>query len=325
MSIDKIKILHLEDSSFDATLIHRELKKGGIDFEVLVVETRKDFISALTQFQPNIILSDHSLPSFDSLAALQILKEQQVKIPFVLITATTSEENVVTIMKEGAWDYILKDRLQRLPSAVMQAVEKHNSQQAKNAAELELAVAHRKVLFHIENSPLGFVEWDNEFRIKSWSKRAEDIFGWSEFEILQHEQEGKPFHYASNEPWIREIANELIATNLDRTQIVSHNSTRDGRMVWCEWHISIQKDLSGNITTLMALISDITERKKEEERLERMVNERTVDLRAANDDLKNSNKELHEVNENLRSMEARLKSTSDEFKDLYNNVLRSFC
>src|SRR6476646_11449389 len=108
----KLKILQLEDLPNDAELVARELRKGNIAFESLVVDTREEYISALHTFAPDIILSDHSLPSFNSLEALNILKTLEHPIPFILVTATVSEEFAVTVLKEGAFDYILKDRLQ---------------------------------------------------------------------------------------------------------------------------------------------------------------------------------------------------------------------
>jgi PAS domain S-box-containing protein len=320
MADHKLKILHVEDSPSDAGLIHRELRKGGIEFEILVVENEKGFTSGLTEFSPHIILSDHSLPSFNSLAALKIVRDYQLQIPFILITATTSEEIVVTIMKEGAWDYILKDRLQRLPNAVKQAMEKYNSQLAKRSAEIELASAHQKLLFHIENSPLGFIEWDEQFKVKSWSQRAEDIFGWTEIEIFQKESFDSSAEYPVNQSWISKIADDLNSDNRERTQVINESKTKDARLIWCEWHISVQKDEYGKITTLMALVSDITERKKEQEYLEKLVSERTQDLKAVNDHLHASNEELQAAIEGLVVAEARLKSTSEEFKDLYNNA-----
>src|SRR5207302_3682823 len=93
--------------------------------EKVVVDTKKEYIKALEEFHPDIILSDHSLPTFNSLEALQILKQSGIDIPFILITATVSEEFAVNVMKEGASDYVLKDRLQRLPSAVINAIRKY--------------------------------------------------------------------------------------------------------------------------------------------------------------------------------------------------------
>src|ERR1700730_10232157 len=121
----KIKILHLEDLPEDAELVEYELHKGNIKFEKRVVDNKEDYEKMLSDFNPDIILSDHSLPSFDSFQALAILKEKRLDIPFILVTATMSEEFAVDIMKKGADDYVLKDRLQRLPSALMNSIEKH--------------------------------------------------------------------------------------------------------------------------------------------------------------------------------------------------------
>jgi PAS domain S-box-containing protein len=122
-----LKILHIEDIPSDAELIERTLKKSGIEFEKLLVETKEEYVKALDCFNPDIILSDHSLPAFNSLEALTILKQRGANIPFILITATVSEEFAVNVMKEGASDYVLKDRLQRLPNAIINAIGKYQS------------------------------------------------------------------------------------------------------------------------------------------------------------------------------------------------------
>jgi len=83
-----------------------------------------NFEKALIEFSPDIILSDHSLPSFNSIMALKTMKDAKINAPFILITSTVSEEFAVEMMKAGAYDYILKDRLQRLPQSVLKAMEK---------------------------------------------------------------------------------------------------------------------------------------------------------------------------------------------------------
>src|ERR1043165_2068013 len=179
----KIKILHLEDFPEDAELVQFELQKGNIQFEKRVVDNKADYERMLDVFNPDIILSDHSLPSFDSFQALTILNERKLDIPFILITATMSEEYAVDIMKKGASDYILKDRLQRLPSAVINSIKNRRLEQERRAA-------HERLLFHIENTPLGFIEWDDRGFAKSWSKRAEEILGWTGKEFIESQHEG---------------------------------------------------------------------------------------------------------------------------------------
>src|SRR5579871_869375 len=99
-----LKILHLEDLASDAEMVDRVLRKAKFNFEKKVVIDKPDFIRALQEFQPDIILSDHSLPAFNSLEALRITKEMGSPAPVILVTATVSEEYAVNVIKEGASD-----------------------------------------------------------------------------------------------------------------------------------------------------------------------------------------------------------------------------
>ena len=123
-----LKILHLEDLVADAEIVDRVLRKAQFRFEKKVVAGKADFILALRDFRPDIILSDHSLPAFNSLEALRIAREESIPVPFILVTATVSEEYAVSVIKEGASDYILKDRLERLPNAVQNALDKRRAE-----------------------------------------------------------------------------------------------------------------------------------------------------------------------------------------------------
>ena len=150
----KLKILHLEDTPFDVEMVERELRKGKIDFEKVVVDNKEGYELALRQFLPDIVLSDHSLPSFDSLGALGLLKEIAPDTPFILITATVSEEFAVNILLEGASDYILKTNMKRLCSAVTGAMEKSRMLRDKANSEDELVRSYqqvRKLASHLQD------------------------------------------------------------------------------------------------------------------------------------------------------------------------------
>jgi len=149
----KLKILHLEDTPADAELVERELKKGKIHFEKLLVNNKKAFEKALKEFAPDIILADHTLPSFDSMEAIKIIKQKALQIPFILVTSTVSDEYAVEIMKAGADDYILKDRLHRLPQAVHNAME-------KKRADIELQLAYEKIVY--ANRMYSFISHVNQ-------------------------------------------------------------------------------------------------------------------------------------------------------------------
>lgn len=133
MMTENIKILYLEDSVSDAELVSRYLLRTIPEAILKQVSNKKDYVEALVSFLPDIVLSDHSLFQFDSLEALSILKENKMNIPFILVTGTVSEEFAVTILKDGAVDYILKNNLSRLPNAIKNALnEKRNAIEKEN-------------------------------------------------------------------------------------------------------------------------------------------------------------------------------------------------
>ncbi|HMK27282.1 MAG TPA: PAS domain S-box protein [Chitinophagaceae bacterium] len=149
-----LKILHLEDLASDAELVARSLKKGGIEGEIFVVSDKTGFMNALNTFSPDIIISDHSLPSLDSHEALEIIKEMGIRVPVILVTATVSEEYAASMIKDGASDYILKDRLQRLPNAVKAAIEKHKLESEQKEATELLVASEKKYKLLFEKNPV---------------------------------------------------------------------------------------------------------------------------------------------------------------------------
>jgi len=175
----KLRILHLEDLFSDAELVNRTLKKAKFDFERLVVDNRENFIKALTEFAPDIILSDHSLPSFNSHEALSIFKQMGLNIPFILITATVSEEFAVDVIKRGADDYILKDRLERLPSALTKALEKF--QLLKDHQSIQDDLVKNETLFRalIENSADAIIVINEQVEFIYQSPAVERLTGFN--------------------------------------------------------------------------------------------------------------------------------------------------
>jgi signal transduction histidine kinase len=142
----KLKILMLEDERDDAELIGRSMIKSGLSFVSKRVDTKDDFSEALTVFNPDVILSDHSLPQFNSLEALKVCKQKGLSIPFILVTGTVSEEFAVTCLKEGADDYLLKSNLVRLPLAIQNAVRQRELKEQRKNAETELRIQNEELV-----------------------------------------------------------------------------------------------------------------------------------------------------------------------------------
>ena len=124
MKMGPLQVLIVEDSPADAKLLEYELRKGGIEFSVVRVETEPDFLTALKQ-ELDIVLCDWQLPQFDCQRALALLQASDQKdVPFIVVSGSIGQDDAVTMMKLGAADYLLKDRLGRLVTAVNQALDK---------------------------------------------------------------------------------------------------------------------------------------------------------------------------------------------------------
>src|ERR1700678_843110 len=118
----RVRILILEDEAWDAELAQRLLTSAGLKLTAIVVETKASFIEQLAAFQPDIILSDYHLPGFTGQEALKIAQELYPDIPFIIWSGVLGDEAAVELIKQGATDYVLKDRPARLPSVILRAL-----------------------------------------------------------------------------------------------------------------------------------------------------------------------------------------------------------
>jgi DNA-binding NtrC family response regulator len=139
----KARILIVEDEAWDAELAQRLLTSAGLGFTSVVVAAREPFIAELAAFRPDVILSDYHLPGFSGEAALKIAQEQCPDVPFVFWSGVLGDDAAVELIKQGATDYVLKDRPARLPSVIHRALAE--AEQRAHLAQLEdqLATAQR--------------------------------------------------------------------------------------------------------------------------------------------------------------------------------------
>lgn len=132
----------------------------------------------------------------------------------------------------------------------------------------DLAQVHQTLAFHVENSPLAVLEWDNQFRLRRWSKRAEEIFGWKGEELLGKETGEWPFVYVDDLETVQAITAGLLNGRLPRSVNRNRNYTKSGAVVHCEWYESVLFDSSGQLVSILSLVQDVTERVKAEEALQ---------------------------------------------------------
>lgn len=133
-----LRILMLEDVAEEAELIETILRRAKMSFVTLRVDGEEEFGKALDDFAPDLVLSDHALPQFNSIEALKVCRKRGVVVPFILVTGTVSEEFAVNALKQGVDDYILKSNLSRLPTAIKNAINQRELESRKLATELKL-------------------------------------------------------------------------------------------------------------------------------------------------------------------------------------------
>jgi sigma-B regulation protein RsbU (phosphoserine phosphatase) len=129
-----LRILHLEDDPGDVELVQATLEEEGIEFETVVVATREEFSAELEKGDVDLILADFALPAFDGMSALAIVREKHPELPFIFVSGRLGEEAAIESLRNGATDYVLKNRLSRLAPAVNRALS-----EAQERAELRRA------------------------------------------------------------------------------------------------------------------------------------------------------------------------------------------
>src|ERR671932_793945 len=299
-----LRILLLEDSLLDTELILAHLSGGGIDSELVRVETSTDFRSALQTDSFELILSDYSLPAFDGIAALQMAQTICPDVPFIFVSATLGEELAIETLKSGATDYVLKHRLERLVPAVQRAlreteqrVERQQAQAALHqlTAELERRVEERTAQLAKVNESLR-AEIAERKRVEDSLRRSESTLrsyfelpligiaisspytNWLDVndklcDILGYEQ-----HELRQLTWVDlthpddlaadlEQFNRVLAGTSDGYLLDKRFIRKDGQVICANISVRCVRQADGSIDYLVAVVQDITERKNTEERL----------------------------------------------------------
>ncbi len=260
----EIRILIVEDVVTNAELAERELRKANISFCSKRVDTKDAFLHELSDFAPDIILSDYSLPQFNGLEALRLLKQNKSDVPLILATGSLTEEVAVRCMKEGASDYILKTSLTRLPSAVLNVLEKVEAEKAKAVAVTSLRHSEQQYRLITENTRDLICVLDLKGNFVYVSPSVREGLGYEPEELIGRRS------IALIHPDDSEIVKKSFVEGLsskDSYAMELRYKHRSG-----EWRVfeSIRNwvlDEKGNTQSAVVVSRDITERKQAEQQL----------------------------------------------------------
>lgn len=216
-----LNVLILEDEEADAELMVEELRRAGFDPEVMRVDNEVDFGIGLER-GPDVILADYRLPRYDAMAALTLVRDRRLDVPFIIVSGAISEEAAVEAMKRGAADYLLKDRPARLGAAVRQALEARRvrAQRRVAAQALRISEARYRSLTDdvLDNSSVGLFILDADLTVVWVNKAAQRFFGISREAVLGKEQRWLVrTHLAAATENPGEFARALAATYDDNT------------------------------------------------------------------------------------------------------------
>ena len=194
----RYRLLLVEDSADDAELLLHTLRDAPFTCTSDRVETEADYVTALTGEMPDVVLCDYNLPRFSAERALQILNERQLDIPFIVVSHHIGEDAAVAAMQNGASDYLLKNRLGRLPKAIETAIERRILRQHEAMAEkaLRTSEAMKRGILNSLNTRIAVLDgqgvivatnkaWENFSGTRASLYKAPAAVGNNYFDLLQ--------------------------------------------------------------------------------------------------------------------------------------------
>lgn len=297
----ELHILILEDLPSDAELAEREVRTVLDNYIVKVLDTRDEMIEALDTFKPDLIISDYLMPEFDGLSALKIRQEQCPYVPFVMLTGSVNEEIAVECMKAGADDYVIKEHIKRLGSAVLGAMEKKKREKEQKKAEEELI----RLSTAVKQSPSVIAITDLKGNLEYMNPKFSEVTGYSFEEAKgQHtrilrSREMPDEHY-------KDLWKTITAGKEWRGEF--HNKKKNGDLFWEAASISPIFNQEKKIINYIKVAEDITVRKEIEEALQNSeILQRTV--------LNSLHDALH-----LVDTELRVKLYNDKVSDWFTQL-----
>ena len=272
-----LHVLIVEDSESDAAMVVRLLRKAGYDVHGQRVESAGQMQAALEKQAWDVVIADYSLPQFDAPAALALLQQTGLDIPFIVVSGTIGEETAVTTMKAGAHDYFMKNKLTRLAPAVEREIREAQMRQERKRGEEALRESEARYHAFTESAIDAIITADSKGNIVGWNRGAQQIFGYNTSEMLgQPLVRIMPVRYHDpyqGRMWSTDDKGDAGFT----VKIVElYGLRKDGSEVPLELSHAEWETVQGKFFT--SILRDITERKRVEAQVQRQI-KRLVALR----------------------------------------------
>ncbi|MBV9987066.1 MAG: PAS domain S-box protein [Chitinophagaceae bacterium] len=287
-----LRVLVCEDMETDFFLLVRQLEKAGFEVKARRVYTPQSFLSELKSEDWDIILSDYFIPGFSGVEALEMLKQNGLEVPFILVSGTIGEEAAVHVMRSGASDYLMKDNLARLASVVKRELDEAAIRRERRAAIEQLRANEEKYRAIIDNALFGILQEKPGGLILQANRAACEMFGYTEEEFAR--LDWKPL-FDFNDPAVGQKLAERDRYGSTKAEFLAIR--KNGERFYCEVSSVIYRDVEGK-EIICNILADITTRKQAEQQMQTF-NEELKQLsthlkNAREDERKHIARELHD-------------------------------
>jgi sigma-B regulation protein RsbU (phosphoserine phosphatase) len=317
-----LRILHLEDSPHDAEIIRERLIDAGFSMQIDVASNELEFTSFLRRGGFDLVLADYMLPGFDAPAALLLAKSLCPGIPFVTVSGAVGEEKAVELLKQGATDYVLKNRLDKLPLAIERALDEIREHKARKRAEEALRESERRFrdLLASVTSYMYTVVMDGGGAVSTThGPGCLAVTGFTTGDYA-----------ADPELWHRMIHPEDRQTVLEATQrvLISNSPVtfehriqhKDGSIRWVQSTLVPCVNPEGQLLSYDGVITDITERKQAEQEILKLNEELEQRIKERIKELERRNYELEQMNKAFVGRELKMVELKERIRELEKTV-----
>ena len=260
-----LRLLLVEDSENDALLLVRELTRAGFEPVVERVETAVAMQAALDRQGWDIVLGDYSMPQFGGAAALALLRERGLDVPFIIVSGTIGEERAVAAMKAGASDYVPKDKLKRLVPVVERELREAAGRRERRRAEAALREAEAGYSTLVEQAPVGIYRSNPAGRFLSANRALACILGYdSPAELLGLDMTRDVYADPAER---QRLLDRDSYTEREYDEVEATWKRKDGRRLTVQLSVRAVRDGSGDVEYYETFVRDVTEQRRLEGQL----------------------------------------------------------
>ncbi|MBI5877276.1 MAG: GAF domain-containing protein [Chloroflexi bacterium] len=260
----RLQILYLDDEPNDARQVRETLASAGVDCDVLRVETREQFGAAVAQGGFDLILSDIALSSFDGLSALALARQDRPNVPFIFVSGALGEEVAIESLKNGATDYVLKEKLARLAPITRRALREAADQRERTQAEDALRRSHNLLNLTGQMAEVGGWEVDLDTQTLSWT---DEVYRVHEVDPATRPSVAEAINFYA--PEARPVITAALQAAMDSGtpwDLELPLITATGRPIWVRAQGAAERR-AGRVVRLHGVFQDITKRRRAEESL----------------------------------------------------------